>query len=82
MEFNQEDALYLVYDNNEIRLPEIKFTVEFPDSYSERDKKELKEYVSVTIEEPKIKDFGKYIYVYSANLVKIHNFVCYITYKR
>ena len=71
MEFNQEDALYLVYDNNEIRLPEIKFTVEFPDSYSERDKKELKEYVSVTIEEPKIKDFGKYIYVYSSLIYKI-----------
>lgn len=69
--FEQEDALYLVYDNNEIRLPEIKFTVEFPDSYSERDKKELKEYVSVTIEEPKIKDFGKYIYVYSSLIYKI-----------
>ena len=42
--FEQEEALYLVYDNNEIRLPEIFFTIEFPDSYSERDKKELKEY--------------------------------------
>ena len=28
--FEQDEALYLVYDNNEIRLPEITFTVEFP----------------------------------------------------
>lgn len=64
--FEQEEALYLVYDNNEIRLPEISFTVEFPDSYSERDKKELKEYTHVSLCEPILKDFGKYIYVYSA----------------
>jgi hypothetical protein len=64
--FEQEEALYLVYDNNEIRLPEISFTVEFPDSYSERDKKELKEYTHVSLREPILKDFGKYIYVYSA----------------
>ena len=64
--FEQEDALYLVYDNNEIRLPEITFTVEVPDSYSERDKKKLMEDVHVSIGEPKIKDFGNYIYVYSS----------------
>ena len=64
--FEQEDALYLVYDNNEIRLPKISFTIEFPDSYSERDKKELKEYTHVSLREPIVKDLGKYIYVYSA----------------
>ena len=64
--FEQEDALYLVYDNNEIRLPKISFTIEFPDSYSEKDKKELKEYTHVCLREPIVKDLGKYIYVYSA----------------
>ena len=66
MEFEQEDALYLVYDNNEIRLPEIKFTVEAPDSWSEYDKKKWMEALHVSINEPMIKDFGEYIYVYSS----------------
>lgn len=66
MEFEQEDALYLVYDNNEIRLPEIKFTVEAPDSWSELDKKRWLEALRVNINDPMIKDFGEYIYVYSS----------------
>lgn len=66
IDFDQKDALYLVYDNNEIRLPEIRFTVEVPDSYSEREKEEIEECVEVTLEKPKIKDVGKYIYVYSS----------------
>ena len=66
VDFEQEDALYLVYDNNEIRLPEIRFTVDVPDSYSEWEKKEIKECVKVTIEKPKLKDIGKYVYVYSS----------------
>ena len=56
--FEQEDALYLVYDNNEIRLPEIKFSVEIPDTYSELDRKRLLKDIHVTINEPIIKDFG------------------------
>lgn len=66
MEFEQEDALYLVYDNNEIRLPEIKFTVEAPDSWSEFDKKRWLDAIHVDINDPMIKDFGEYIYVYSS----------------
>ena len=66
MEFGQEEALYLVYDNNEIRLPEIKFTVEAPDSWSEWDKKKWLEAIHVNINDPLIKDFGEYIYVYSS----------------
>ena len=66
MEFEQEDALYLVYDNNEIRLPEIKFTVEAPDSWSEFDKKRWLDAIHVNINDPMIKDFGEYIYVYSS----------------
>lgn len=64
--FEQEDALYLVYDNNEIRLPEIKFSVEIPDTYSELDRKRLLKDIHVTINEPIIKDFGEYIYVFSS----------------
>lgn len=66
MGFEQEDALYLVYDNNEIRLPEIKFSVEIPDTYSEMDRKRLMKDIHVTINEPIIKDFGEYIYVLSS----------------
>ena len=66
MGFEQEEALYLVYDNNEIRLPEIKFSVEIPDTYSERNRKKLMEDIHVTINEPIIKDFGEYIYVFSS----------------
>ncbi len=66
MEFGQEEALYLVYDNNEIRLPEIKFTVEAPDSWSEWDKKKWLEAIHVNINDPLIKDFGEYIYVFSS----------------
>ena len=66
MEFGQEEALYLVYDNNEIRLPEIKFTVEAPDSWSEWDKKKWLEAIHVNIKDPLIKDFGEYIYVFSS----------------
>lgn len=65
LEFGQEEALYLVYDNNEIRLPEIKFSVEIPDTYSEMDRKMLMKDIHVTINEPMIKDFGEYIYVFS-----------------
>ena len=65
MEFTQEDALYLVYDNNEIRLPEIKFTVEAPDSWSEYERKKWMEALHVNIQEPVLKDFGEYIYVFS-----------------
>ena len=64
--FEQEEALYLVYDNNEIRLPEIKFSVEIPDTYSEMDRKRLMKDIHVTIGEPIIKDFGEYIYVLSS----------------
>ena len=66
MEFTQEDALYLVYDNNEIRLPEIKFTVEAPDSWSEYERKKWMEALHVNIHEPVLKDFGEYIYVFSS----------------
>lgn len=66
MEFNQEDALYLVYDNNEIRLPEIKFTVEAPDSWSEYERKKWMEALHVNLDDPTIKDFGEYIYVFSS----------------
>ena len=66
MEFNQEDALYLVYDNNEIRLPEIKFTVEAPDSWSEYERKKWMEALHVNLDDPMIKDFGEYIYVFSS----------------
>lgn len=66
MEFGQEEALYLVYDNNEIRLPEIKFTVEAPDSWSAWDKKKWLEAIHVNIKDPLIKDFGEYIYVFSS----------------
>ena len=66
MEFTQEDALYLVYDNNEIRLPEIKFTVEAPDSWSAYERKKWMEALHVNIHEPVLKDFGEYIYVFSS----------------
>lgn len=66
MEFTQEDALYLVYDNNEIRLPEIKFTVEAPDSWSAYERKKWMEALHVNLDDPTIKDFGEYIYVFSS----------------
>ena len=66
MEFTQEDALYLVYDNNEIRLPEIKFTVEAPDSWSAYERKKWMEALHVNLDDPTITDFGEYIYVFSS----------------
>ena len=41
VEFQQSEALYLVYGDIEIRLPEIKFSVEVPDSLSNWKKNQL-----------------------------------------
>lgn len=61
--FGQTDALYLVYDGNEIRLPDIQFSVEVPDDMSNWEKKQLLKDIHITVGEPFIKDCGNYIFV-------------------
>lgn len=63
VEFQQSEALYLVYGDNEIRLPEIKFSVEVPDSMSNWEKNQLLKDIHITVAEPFIKDCGNYIFV-------------------
>lgn len=63
VEFQQSEALYLVYGDNEIRLPEIKFSVEVPDSMSNWKKNQLLKDIHITVGEPFIKDCGNYIFV-------------------
>lgn len=63
IEFEQADALYLVYDDNEIRLPETKFSVEVPDDMSNWEKNQLLKDIHITVRDPFIKDCGKYIFV-------------------
>ena len=63
VEFQQSEALYLVYGDNEIRLPEIKFSVEVPDSMSNWEKNQLLKDIHITVGEPFIKDCGNYIFV-------------------
>ena len=63
IEFEQADALYLVYDDNEIRLPETKFSVEVPDDMSNWEKNQLLKDIHITVRDPFIKDCGKYILV-------------------
>ena len=66
IEFEQADALYLVYDDNEILLPETKFSVEVPDDMSNWEKNQLLKDIHITIRDPFIKDCGKYIFVRTA----------------
>ena len=63
LEFEQTDALYLVYDGNEIRLPDIKFSVEVPDDMSNWEKKQLLKDIHISVGTPEIKDCGNYIFV-------------------
>ena len=61
--FGQTDALYLVYDGNEIRLPDIQFSVEVPDNMSNWEKKQLLKDIHISVGTPEIKDCGNYIFV-------------------
>ena len=63
VEFQQTDALYLVYDDNEIRLPDVQFSVEVPNDMSNWEKKQLLKDIHISVGEPFIKDCGKYILV-------------------
>lgn len=58
---NNQDALYLVYDNNEVRLPEYNIEFQIPDDLPEEEKEYYLSHIHLDLSEPMIFDLGKYI---------------------
>lgn len=58
---NNQDALYLVYDNNEIRLPKYDIQFQIPDDLPEEEKEYYLSHIHLDLSEPMIFDLGKYI---------------------